>query len=115
MRGMKYIQFQVGPKASLVWKSENPIISTHFVGNFLSTELNSCAHIIENGRPPLHGDALEDSENGKQDVVELRDAIIGTDPGVVAFIALWTLPHSAGKRQLWRVNSLVVYKNQTIE
>lgn len=72
-------------------------------------ELNSWAHIIENGGPSLHGNTLEDGEYSKQDVVKLRDAVIGSDPGVVAVVPLWTLPHSTGKRQLWRVNSLIFY------
>lgn len=59
-----------------------------------------CAHIIENSCPSFHGNTLEDGEHSKQNVVELRDAVIGPDPGVVAVIALWTLPHSAGERQL---------------
>lgn len=65
-----------------------------------STQLNLSAHIIENSRPSLHGDTLEDREHSKQDVVKLRDAVVGPDPGVVAIVTLWTLPHSAGKRQL---------------
>ena len=30
-------------------------------------------HVVENVHPALHGDALEDGENGKQDVVEVGD------------------------------------------
>lgn len=60
----------------------------------------TAAHVVENSRPSLHGDALEDGEHGKQDVVELRDAVVGPDPGVSAFVLLRTLPHSAGKGQL---------------
>lgn len=63
-------------------------------------ELKYYAHVIENGRPPLHGDALENGEHSKQDVVELRDAVIGADPGVVALIAERTLSDAAGERQL---------------
>lgn len=63
-------------------------------------ELKCCAHVIENGRPPLHGDALENGEHSKQDVVELRDAVVGADPGVVALVAERTLSDSAGERQL---------------
>lgn len=81
-----------------------------FCGLSLYREVNFRAHIIENGRPSLHGNTLEDREHSKQDVVKLRDAVVGPDPGVVAIVTLGTLPHSAGKRQLWRVNSLIVCK-----
>lgn len=57
-------------------------------------------HIIENSCPSLHGNTLEDSEHGEQDVIELCDSVIGPDPGVVAVVLLWTLPHSTRKRQL---------------
>lgn len=70
-------------------------------------------YIIENSCPSLHGNALEDGENSKQDVVELGDTVVGADPGVVAVILLWTLPHAACKRQLWWVNSLIVYAKRT--
>lgn len=63
-------------------------------------ELKCCAHVIEDGRPALHGDALENGEHSKQDVVELRDAVVGADPGVVALVAERTLSDSAGERQL---------------
>lgn len=66
----------------------------------VSAEPKCCAHVIENGRPPLHGDALENGEHSKQDVVELRDAVVGADPGVVALVAERTLSDSAGERQL---------------
>lgn len=62
--------------------------------------VNSATDIVENSRPSFHGDALEDGEHSKQDVVKLSDAIIGPDPGVSAFVLLRTLPHSTGKRQL---------------
>lgn len=65
-----------------------------------AAELSGCAHVVEDGRPSLHGDALENSEHGKQDVVELRDAVVGADPGVVALIAHGAPPHPAGERQL---------------
>lgn len=57
-------------------------------------------HIIEHSRPSLHGDALEDGEYSEQDVIELRDAVIGPDPGVIAVVLLRTFPHSTCKRQL---------------
>lgn len=71
-------------------------------------------YIIENGCPSLHGNALEDGENSKQDVVELSDAIIGPDPGVIAVVSLRTLPHSACERQLGRVNSLIFYAKRKL-
>lgn len=74
--------------------------------------LHAGAHVIKNGRPSLHGNTLEDGEHSKQDVVELRDAVIGPDPGVVAVVPLRTLPHSTCKRQLGRVNSLIVWEKK---
>lgn len=101
------------PKASLVWNPENSFIITHLQQLcVLWVICLGCAHIIENGRPSLHGNTLEDGEHSKQNVVELRDAVVGPDPGVVAVVHLWTFPHSAGERQLWRVNSLIVYKKE---
>lgn len=79
------------------------------------TLCSSCGlniHIVENSRPSLHGNTLEDGEYSEQDVIELRDAIIGTDPGVIAVVLLWTFPHSTCKCQLRRVDSLIVYKNK---
>lgn len=64
-----------------------------------AAELSGCAHVVEDGRPPLHGDALENGEHGKQDVVELRDAVVGADPGVVALVTDGAPPHAAGERQ----------------
>ena len=53
------------------------------------------AHIVEEVGPPFHGDALEDGEDGEEDVVELRDPIIGTNP-LPALIARRTALHPAG-------------------
>lgn len=74
------------------------------------SKLSTCAHVVEDGRPSLHGDALENGEHGKQDVVELRDAVVGADPGVVALITDRAPPHAAGERQLGRVHCLVFLK-----
>lgn len=65
-------------------------------------------HVVEHGRPALHGDALEDSEHGKQDVVELGDAVVGTDPAAVAVVFVRAPPHAARKLRLGRVHRLVV-------
>ena len=111
MRGMKYIQFQVVPKASLVWKHHIYEVEPSSAW-FDSAGANSAAHVVEDSRPSLHGDALEDGEHGKQDVVKLRDAVVGADPGISAFILVWTFPHSARKRQLWGVHSLVVCRRK---
>lgn len=62
--------------------------------------LDCCAYVVKNSRPSFHGDALEDCEHGKQDVVKLRDAVIGPNPGVVAVVLLWTVPHAARESQL---------------
>lgn len=37
-------------------------------------------HPIEDGRPPLHGDALEDRQHGEPDIIEGRDAVVGALP-----------------------------------
>ena len=50
-------------------------------------------HIVEHGGPALHGDALEDGEDSKQDVVKLGDAIVGADPGFTAGVLVRALPH----------------------
>ena len=41
---------------------------------------NFKAHPVQYGRPPLHGDALEDCEHGEPDVVEGGDAEVGPLP-----------------------------------
>lgn len=53
------------------------------------------AHIVEEVCPPFHGDALEDGQHSKEDVVELRDPIVGTDP-LPAFIAWGATLHPTG-------------------
>lgn len=65
-----------------------------------AAELSGCAYVVEDSRPSLHGDALENGEHGKQDVVKLCDAVVGADPGVVALVTDRAPPHAAGKRQL---------------
>ena len=35
-------------------------------------------HPIQHTGPPLHGDALEDGQHGKQDVVKRGDSIVGS-------------------------------------
>lgn len=50
-------------------------------------------HVVEHGGPALHGDALEDSEHSKQDVVKLGDAVVGADPGVMAGVLVRALPY----------------------
>lgn len=37
-------------------------------------------YIVEDVHPSLHGDALENSENSKEDVVKVGDAEVGSDP-----------------------------------
>ena len=70
-------------------------------------QTNVCAHIIENSGPSLHGDALEDGENSKQDVVKLSDAVVRTDPGVTARVAGGTLAHATGELQFRRDHCLI--------
>jgi hypothetical protein len=44
----------------------------------LSTSVTSTTYPVEKGGPPLHGDALENSQHGVQNVVKRRYAKIGT-------------------------------------
>lgn len=39
---------------------------------------------VENLRPSLHGDALEDGQHGEEDVVEGGDAVVGPLPALLA-------------------------------
>lgn len=66
------------------------------------------SYVIEHGCPAFHGDALEDSEHSKQDVVELSDAVIRADPGVAAVVAGRTLTHTARELQFRGVHCLIV-------
>lgn len=49
-------------------------------------------HIVQKVRPALHGDALEDGENGKQDVVKLRDSVVWPEPVFFTGCAVRTEP-----------------------
>lgn len=69
------------------------------------------AYIIENSGPSLHGDALEDGENSKQDVVKLSDSIVWTDPGVTAHVAGGTLANTTGELQLRWVHCLISWED----
>ena len=42
------------------------------------------AHPVEHISPPLHGDALEHGEHGKEDVVKVGDASVRTLPAFAA-------------------------------
>lgn len=57
----------------------------------------SGTHVVEHGGPPFHGDALEDGQHRKKDVIELRDPVVRADP-VLAFIAGWAALHTARVR-----------------
>lgn len=54
-------------------------------------------HIVQHGGPPFHGDALEDSQHSKKDVIELGDPVVGADP-VPAFITSWAALHATWVR-----------------
>ena len=64
-------------------------------------------YIVEYSGPSLHGDALEDSENSKQDVVKLGDAVIRANPSMVAGVFGRTLTNAAWELKLGRVHRLV--------
>lgn len=60
---------------------------------------------VENFGPSLHGDALVDRQHGEADVVEVRDAVIGSLPagpalGTLDGAAASVSSQSAGCRQL---------------
>lgn len=40
----------------------------------------SSTNPVQDGSPPLHGDALENGEHSQSDVIERRDPVIGTYP-----------------------------------
>ncbi len=65
------------------------------------------SYIVENSGPSLHGDALEDSENSKQDVVKLSDAVIRADPRVAAVVIGRTLTHTTRELCLRGVHCLI--------
>lgn len=62
---------------------------------------------VEHVCPSLHGDALEDSENSKQDVVKLSDAVIRANPSIAAVVVGRTLTHATRELQLRGVHGLV--------
>lgn len=66
------------------------------------------SYIIEYSGPSFHGDALEDSEDGKQDVVKLSDAVVRANPRVAAVVVGRTLTHATRELQLGGVYRLVV-------
>lgn len=39
---------------------------------------------VQNGGPPLHGDALEDGEHGKANVIKVCDSVVRPIPGIEA-------------------------------
>lgn len=47
---------------------------------------------VEQFSPALHGDTLEDGENSKQDVVELGDAVVRSEPAASTHRAVRTQP-----------------------
>lgn len=49
-------------------------------------------YVVEQVSPALHGDTLEDGEDGKQDVVKLCDAVVGSQPVLSTHRALRTQP-----------------------
>lgn len=55
------------------------------------------AHPIEDVSPSLHGDALEDGEHSKEDVVKVGDAVVGPLPVLPAGGPTLALP---GRRLL---------------
>lgn len=52
----------------------------------------SSTYIVEQVRPALHGDTLEDGEDSKQDVVKLCDAVVWSQPVLPTHGALGTQP-----------------------
>lgn len=65
------------------------------------------SYIVQYSGPSLHGDTLEDSENSKQDVVKLSNAIIRANPSITAVVAGRTLTHATRELQLRGVHCLV--------
>lgn len=55
---------------------------------------SSATHVVQDCGPPFHGDALEDGQHSKEDVVKLRDPVVGTDP-LPAFVAWGATLHPA--------------------
>ena len=49
-------------------------------------------HVVEDVGPALHGDALEHSQHGEGEVVEIGDAVLGPIPAWFAHCAVLALP-----------------------
>lgn len=47
-------------------------------------------HAVEDVHPAFHGDALEDSEDGKKDVIKVSDAKVGSGPVLSALRSIGT-------------------------
>ena len=68
-------------------------------------------YVVEEVSPPFHGDALENSQHCKQDVVELSDPIVGPFP-----VGLTFGPIGAGAGRFlcptrcWRLTLNVIYE-----
>lgn len=58
----------------------------------LDIALDRLTHVVEHICPSLHGDALEDGEDGEQDVVKLGDAVVGSKPATSTHRAVKTQP-----------------------
>lgn len=50
----------------------------------------SRAYPVKNGRPSFHGNALENGQHGKEDIVERGDAVVGPLPAFPANGRVWT-------------------------
>lgn len=50
----------------------------------MDTSHSEGTHPVQDVGPALHGDALEDRQHGKQEVVKVGDAVIGTLPTLPA-------------------------------
>lgn len=57
----------------------------------------SSTHIVQHGGPPFHGDALEDGQHSKKDVIKLGDPIVGANP-VPAFVTSGAALHTTRVR-----------------
>lgn len=54
--------------------------------------VDGLTHEVEHVGPSLHSDALEDGEHGEQDVVELGDAVVWSEPAASTQRAVRTQP-----------------------
>ena len=65
---------------------------------------STSAYPVEHICPALHRDALENRQNGKEDIVEVGDPAVGTLPLAPALGRIVeTKASAAGKRTRWRV------------